>query len=311
MSSTNLINIVDDSLELDDPHPDIHQLYILFDHQFFYGKLNERACTVAWSKRMTSCAGVCQFYRKTGLCCVRLSEPLLKLRRRRDLVETLLHEMIHAYLFVTGGALFMDRDGHGPEFQSHMNRINSLAGTSITIFHSFHAEVIHYKQHWWRCSGPCKERAPYYGWVKRAVNRKPGPYDYWWKQHQVDCGGDYIKVKEPEKSQENTKEDSSGRKRKIGLKVQEANEQNQPRIDRIFSVETSEKASTDLISLPSSSSSNNNNINCFVLDDENDEDICIIGEVVKSPRLKTLKSSKTNDGVKRIFPGKGFMLGSK
>jgi len=53
MSSTNLINIVDDSLELDDPHPDIHQLYILFDHQFFYGKLNERACTVAWSKRMT------------------------------------------------------------------------------------------------------------------------------------------------------------------------------------------------------------------------------------------------------------------
>jgi len=52
--------------------------------------------------------------------------------------------------------------------------------------------VIHYKQHWWRCSGPCKERAPYYGWVKRAVNRKPGPYDYWWKQHQVDCGGNFL-----------------------------------------------------------------------------------------------------------------------
>ncbi|CAK5078646.1 unnamed protein product [Meloidogyne enterolobii] len=226
MSSTNFINLVDDSLELDDPHPDIHQLYILFDHQFFYGKLNERACTVAWSKRMTSCAGVCQFYRKTGLCCVRLSEPLLKLRRRRDLVETLLHEMIHAYLFVTG---------HGPEFQSHMNRINSLAGTSITIFHSFHAEVTHYKQHWWRCSGPCKERAPYYGWVKRAVNRKPGPYDYWWKQHQMDC--DYVKVKEPEKSQEKTGEGTSGRKRKLKPMLQEVSGQNQPRIDRIFSVD--------------------------------------------------------------------------
>ena len=30
-----------------------------------------------------------------------ISIPLLKLRPRKDLVETLLHEMIHAYLFVT------------------------------------------------------------------------------------------------------------------------------------------------------------------------------------------------------------------
>jgi hypothetical protein len=115
--------------------------------------------------------------------------------------------MIHGYLFLTGGFRFMDRDGHGPEFQFHMfvaflavfgayksipyhrHRINSLASTSITIYHSFHAEVSHYKQHWWRCTGPCQERAPYFGWVKRATNRAPGPYDIWWKGHEMNCNG--------------------------------------------------------------------------------------------------------------------------
>lgn len=42
---------------------------------------------------MTLCAGVCSF--DGQLCSVRLSVPLLKLRPRHDLVNTLLHEMIH------------------------------------------------------------------------------------------------------------------------------------------------------------------------------------------------------------------------
>lgn len=86
--------------------------------------------------------------------------PLLKLRPRKDLVETLIvssdkfkissklpcifvkyklsfflkHEMIHAYLFVTKNN--RDRDGHGPEFQSHMYRINRESGTNITVINS-------------------------------------------------------------------------------------------------------------------------------------------------------------------------------
>ena len=48
---------------------------------------------VKWSERMTLCAGVCSF--DSQLCSVRLSVPLLKLRPRSDLVNTLLHEMIH------------------------------------------------------------------------------------------------------------------------------------------------------------------------------------------------------------------------
>jgi len=54
--------------------------------------------------------------------------------------------LVVLYLWTEMVCFILDRtiqiiSGHGPEFQSHMNRINSLAGTSITIFHSFHAEV--------------------------------------------------------------------------------------------------------------------------------------------------------------------------
>jgi hypothetical protein len=41
------------------------------------------------------------------------------LRPRSDLVNTLLHEMIHAFLFLTSGS--MDRDGHGQDFLYHSN----------------------------------------------------------------------------------------------------------------------------------------------------------------------------------------------
>lgn len=76
-----------------------------------------------------------------GLCDIALSEPLLKLRHRKDLLETLLHEMIHAYLFIIGHKDEWRRDGHGPAFQGHMHRINKQTGLNITIYHTFHDEV--------------------------------------------------------------------------------------------------------------------------------------------------------------------------
>ena len=62
---------------------------------------------------MTRCAGTCSYQQAGagldaegkpfiahGGCVIRLSEPLLKLRPVKDLKETLLHEMIHAYIFL-------------------------------------------------------------------------------------------------------------------------------------------------------------------------------------------------------------------
>lgn len=194
-------SLTDPSWEVIDPTPDIHNLFIAFSERFFWNQLG--SVCVCWSKRMTTCAGVCSYQGRGGLCTISLSEPLLKLRPRKDLVETLLHEMIHAYLFVTNNN--RDRDGHGPEFLKHMKRINNEAGTNITVYHDFHDEVNLYKQHWWRCNGPCNKRKPFFGLVRRAMNRPPGPNDFWWAEHSKTCSGQFIKIKEPEKAQKGTK----------------------------------------------------------------------------------------------------------
>ncbi|GMG17843.1 unnamed protein product [Phytophthora fragariaefolia] len=46
-------------------------------------------------------------------------------------------------------------------------------------------------------NGPCRRTAPYFGLVKRAMNRAPGPTDRWWSDHERRCGGSYTKIKEP------------------------------------------------------------------------------------------------------------------
>ncbi|KAM9354434.1 DNA-dependent metalloprotease SPRTN [Pholidichthys leucotaenia] len=188
------LSIVDESWEMLDPNPDIRAMFLEFNDMFFWGKLG--GVEVRWSPRMTLCAGLCCYEGRGGLCSIRLSEPLLKLRPRKDLVETLLHEMIHALLFVTQNN--RDREGHGPEFCKHMDRINRASGTKITVYHSFHDEVDLYRQHWWRCDGPCQNRRPYFGYVKRAMNRAPSSLDPWWNDHKMTCGGTFTKVKEPE-----------------------------------------------------------------------------------------------------------------
>lgn len=144
---------------------------------------------------MTLCAGLCSFQPVSGFCSIRLSEPLLRLRPRSDMVNTLLHEMIHAYVFVATPV--RDHEDHGPLFQSHMHRINQAANTKITVFHTFHDEVNSYRKHVWQCNGPCRRTPPYFGFVKRSMNRVPGPSDRWWADHERNCGGTYIKTKEP------------------------------------------------------------------------------------------------------------------
>ncbi|XP_057323033.1 DNA-dependent metalloprotease SPRTN [Microplitis mediator] len=186
--------LIDETLEIIDPTPNVYTMFVQFNEKFFWNELV--AVQVRWSTRMTTCAGTCSFHPRNRECVISLSAPLLKLRPRKDLVETLLHEMIHGYLFVTNNN--RDRDGHGPEFCKHMERINREAGTKITIYHDFHDEVRLYQQHWWRCNGPCQHRKPFFGTVRRAMNRAPGPSDFWWKNHQQTCGGEFIKIREPD-----------------------------------------------------------------------------------------------------------------
>ncbi|KNC96182.1 uncharacterized protein SPPG_08337 [Spizellomyces punctatus DAOM BR117] len=188
-----------------DPNPDLHALFLAFDQQYFDGRL--ASVEVRWSDRMTLCAGMCYYY-KGGYCSIRLSEPLLKFRPRSDYINTLLHEMIHAYLFVTQNN--RDREGHGPEFLKLAERINKQAGTNITVYHNFHDEVNHYRVHVWKCDGPCQHRPPFFGIVRRSMNRPPQPADRWWSDHQASCGGTYHKIAGPEpKPKRKRKEEKS------------------------------------------------------------------------------------------------------
>lgn len=176
--------------------PDIKDLFREYNQKYFEGYLDK--CELEWSSRMTLCAGICYTKRRNGesKCTIRLSEPLLKFRPFCDTINTLLHEMIHAYIFAKFGGT-LQRDGHGPDFLAVMHRINKAAGSSITVYHTFHAEVKACRVHVWRCQGPCQNRAPFYGWCRRSMNRPPQPADWWFANHQRTCGGIYVKVSEP------------------------------------------------------------------------------------------------------------------
>ncbi|KAG2235926.1 hypothetical protein INT48_008229 [Thamnidium elegans] len=189
-----LHNTVDESI-LDEETPDIHQLFLYFNKKYFDNKLD--SVEVKWSSRMTRSAGTCT-YKLGNHCIVALSEPLLKFRTKKEMMETLLHEMIHALLFVTQQNT--DRvltDGHGPPFLKEAKRINDAAGFDISVYHNFHNEVDYYLTHIWQCNGVCKTRPPYFGLVKRSMNRPPQPADTWYNEHQLTCGGTYTKTASP------------------------------------------------------------------------------------------------------------------
>ena len=184
---------------------DVYELFRFYNPFFFYGKLD--ACFVRWSKRMTLCAGTCQ-YNSPGTCTITLSESLLQFRTNDEIKETLLHEMIHAYLFVTNPKAAAAGDGHGPEFLALMHHINSVTGLHLSVYHNFIDEVNHFRKHVWKCDGPCKDKAPFFGYVRRAMNRPPGPKDFWHERHQKECGGTWTKVDGPEFSEEAKKKEA-------------------------------------------------------------------------------------------------------
>jgi hypothetical protein len=149
---------------------------------------------------------------------LKLSTPLLQYRPRSDTVNTLLHEAIHAYFFVTTSWRHFrgdDDTGHGVGFQLLADAINRHGNYNITVYHTFHDEVDSYRTHVWRCDGPCSKQPPYFGLVKRSMNRAPGKTDTWWAKHQEDCGGTYTKIQEPELTKK--QKDAMSKKERAGL----------------------------------------------------------------------------------------------
>ena len=189
-----------------DEHPfvDVHQLFAHYNVLYFRKLLLPRV-EVLWSPRLTLCAGICELLKddatgKLSRIRLKLSTPLLQYRPRSDTIDTLLHEAIHAYFFVIISwrhARDDDGSGHGVGFQLLANAINEHGNYNVTIYHTFHDEVDSFRTHVWQCDGPCRALPPDFGLVKRSMNRPPGKSDIWWPIHQVECGGTFIKIKEP------------------------------------------------------------------------------------------------------------------
>jgi len=214
----SVINLSDDLTAV---NPDVFMLFQKYNILFFDGKLS--GCELKWSKRMTLCAGLCCYEGRGGLCSIKLSQPLLQYRSTKETIETLIHEMIHAFLFVT--VRDRDRDGHGPSFQSLMNTVNYVSSLNISIYHTFHDEVDEHRKHVWKCNGRCQSKPPYFGVVKRAMNRPPGPNDSWYSRHQQQCGGEWTKISEPKaftEKQRKKREREERRKQREKEKLEKA-----------------------------------------------------------------------------------------
>ncbi|KAF1965512.1 hypothetical protein BU23DRAFT_604127 [Bimuria novae-zelandiae CBS 107.79] len=176
-----------------EPFVDVH---VLFGHYnvLYFRKLLLPRVEVLWSPRLTLCVGICELSKdpatgKFTRIRLKMSTPLLQYRPSYT-----------AYFFITTSWRHSRGDngtGHGEGFQLLADAINSHGKYEVTIFHTFHDEVDSYRTHVWQCNGRCKDQPPYFGLVKRSMNRPPGKSDSWWARHEAECGGTYTKIQEP------------------------------------------------------------------------------------------------------------------
>ncbi len=148
-------------------NPSIEQLqaeWRILNERYFDSLLP--AISIAWSRRLTSSAGM--FVSRGGPRPrqfdapnpnrakreIRLSEPLMaRLAERapyagQELLNTLAHEMIHQWQF----DVLKRRPNHGPDFLRKMTEMNRSGLVSITIYHSLQKEVQALSQFAWRCT---------------------------------------------------------------------------------------------------------------------------------------------------------------
>ncbi|GAB1604946.1 sprT-like domain-containing protein Spartan [Argonauta hians] len=169
----------------------LRQLFDIYNKMYFDNNISDNV-DVRWSRRMTSCAGctVCGI----DICNISMSRPILEQRPFEDLLETLLHEMIHAYLW---SIQHYEKEEHGPKFLEMKKRIEKMSGLEIAIYHSFLAECDSLMGHVWKCNGECGNSSSKRSVIRRSMNRPPSDKEKWFRDHAMKCGGTFIKIEEP------------------------------------------------------------------------------------------------------------------
>lgn len=195
--------------DLADPNPDLRGLFDHYDSLYFQGALAAAGFAVVWGSPLGSSSfGSCTFSKPHNT--ITLSEPILKYLSCTYRKNALLHEMIHAVIYVKHNR--KDRQ-HGPLFRAWMDAINSCSvedyqrpdgGYNITTRHDFSPEEPRsFKGVLWKCES-CGDTIP------RAINMGPpsdaccienvgadascGNMLCHWHNHKNDCCGPYKKT---------------------------------------------------------------------------------------------------------------------
>ncbi|KAH0467779.1 hypothetical protein IEQ34_002812 [Dendrobium chrysotoxum] len=188
-----------------EPRPDIHELFCYYNSLYFSEALG--TCILSWAPCLTSMPASCDCIEE-GLCEIQLSVPLLKSRSSTDLKNILLHEMIHAFLWIIHKN--NNHSDHGSKFWNIANLINSnhkdddqrpSTGYHITAHHGFQNEEDTHDARLWMCAS-CGD------FNKGGMNGEPSPSDCFenndgddcgnilcgWHRHKKLCPGQYEKV---------------------------------------------------------------------------------------------------------------------
>ncbi|KAI0524849.1 hypothetical protein KFK09_004238 [Dendrobium nobile] len=188
-----------------EPRPDIHELFCYYNSLYFSEALG--TCILSWAPCLTSMPASCDCIEE-GLCEIQLSVPLLKSRSSTDLKNILLHEMIHAFLWIIHKN--NNHSEHGSKFWNIANLINSnhkdddqrpSNGYHITARHGFQNEENTHDAHLWMCTS-CGD------FNKGGMNGEPSPSGCLennggddcgnilcgWHRHKKLCPGQYEKV---------------------------------------------------------------------------------------------------------------------
>ncbi|KAJ4296561.1 hypothetical protein N0V90_006606 [Kalmusia sp. IMI 367209] len=111
--------------------------------------------------------------------------PRVEYRPRPDIINTLLHEAIHAYFFITTSWRHSrgdDGTGHGEGFQLLADAINTHGNYEITVFHTFHDEVLSVEGRIQRFRNPHQQKKKIEAMTKKErAGRQKNKLDGWLK----------------------------------------------------------------------------------------------------------------------------------
>lgn len=176
-----------------EPGPDIHELFCHYNSIYFDDALS--TCFVSWAPRLTSSMAASCDCTVEGHCEIQLSVLLLKCRSSADLKNILLHEMIHAFMWIMHKN--NNHSDHGSIFWKIANSMNSnlkddlqrpSSGYNITSHHGFPNEEKTSRAHLWMCTS-CGESSHSDCLEKKGSDNDCGNRLCGWHKHKKLCSG--------------------------------------------------------------------------------------------------------------------------